>query len=81
MIDELLKQSKKAIGLKQVIKAIECGLAKEVIIAMDAEDKITKVLKKLCDSKRCKVIFIESMKELGKCSGIDVGASVVCTLL
>jgi large subunit ribosomal protein L7A len=80
MIDELLKNNKKAIGIKQVTKAIECNQAEIVLIAMDAEEKITKSLKELCNSKGCKVILAESMKELGKCSGIDVGASVVCIL-
>lgn len=80
MIDEILKNSKKAIGIKQVTKAIECNKAQIVFIAMDAEEKITKSLKDLCTTKGCKVIPVESMKKLGKSSGIDVGASVVCTV-
>ena len=80
MIDELLKNSKKAIGINQVTKAIKCDRAKIVVIAVDAEEKITKGLKELCTSKGCKVILAESMKELGKSAGIDVGTSVVCIL-
>ena len=80
MIDELLKNKKKAIGIKQVTKIIENNQAEIVIIAMDADEKITKDLKDLCYLKGCKVILADSMKELGKCSGIDVGASVVCII-
>lgn len=80
MIDKMLKNTKKAIGIKQVTRAIESNQAKIVVIAMDAEEKITKNLLELCSAKGCKVVLVESMKELGKCSGIDVGTSVVCVL-
>lgn len=77
---ESLKTAKKAVGLKQCVKAVENGKAKKVFIAKDADAAIVDPLKKLCETNRLPVIHVDSMKILGKACGIDVGASAACTL-
>jgi large subunit ribosomal protein L7A len=77
---ESLKTAKKAVGLKQCIKAVENGKAKRVFIAKDADAAIIEPLKLLCDKNKLSVIYVDSMKTLGKVCGIDVGASAACTL-
>ena len=76
---ESLKTAKKAVGLKQCVKAVENGKAKKVFIAKDADAAIVDPLKQLCETKRLTVIYVDSMKILGKACGIDVGASAACT--
>lgn len=75
-----LKNSNKTIGIKQSLKAVEGGSAQIVYIARDAEEKVVGGLKDLCTRNAIEIIYAESMKQLGKACGIDVGAAVVCVL-
>jgi large subunit ribosomal protein L7A len=77
---EDLKDRKKTIGVKQTIKAVEAGLAGVVYIAGDAEEHVVADLKELCRKNSVKVVITESMKQLGKACGIDVGASTASEL-
>lgn len=77
---EVLKSGSKAIGIKQTLKAVECGTAKLVFIAKDADEKITGDLKELCFSHDVALEYVDTMKQLGKAVGIEVGASAVCLL-
>lgn len=79
MLEEL-KNSKKTVGIKQTIKAVESGTAKSVYLGKDAEEKVTGVLKELCRKNSIEIIYVENMKALGKACGIDVGAAAVCLL-
>lgn len=74
---ESLRNSKKTIGVKQTLKAVENGLAKTVYIAEDAEKSVTFNLQSLCIQKGIDIITVENMKQLGKACGIEVGASAV----
>ncbi len=75
-----MKNGRKAIGIKQTIKAVESNTAEKVFIATDADEKIVGPLKELCLSNSIEIKYVESMKQLGKACGIDVGASAVCLL-
>jgi len=75
---ELLKNSNKAVGIKQTIKAVEADAAKIVFIAKDADEKIVGGLKELCLRKNIDLQYADTMKQLGKACGIEVGASAVC---
>ncbi len=77
---ELLKNGNKTIGVKQTLKAVENNAAKLVFIAKDADEKVTGSLKELCISNNIAVEHVETMKQLGKAVGIEVGASAVCLL-
>ena len=79
MLEEL-KSSNKAIGIKQTLKAVESNSAKVVFIAKDADEKIVGSLRELCLSNSVKLEYIDTMKQLGKACGIEVGASAVCLL-
>lgn len=75
---EKVQQAKsKLIGTKQATKAVESGIAKEVYVATDADEKITSKVVALCKSKGIPVYYVDSMQRLGKVCGIDVGAAVV----
>ncbi len=77
---DALKNGSKAIGIKQTLKAVENDTAKVVFIAMDADEKITGSLKELCLSNDIALEYVDTMKQLGKAVGIEVGASAVCLL-
>lgn len=77
---EVLKSNNKAIGIKQTLKAVESNTARIVYIARDADEKIVGNLKELCLSNSVELEYVESMKQLGKACGIEVGASAVCLL-
>lgn len=46
-------------------------------MASDADQKIIYPIKQLCDENGIPVYNVETMKQLGKLAGIDVGASIV----
>lgn len=71
---------KKVIGIKQTTKAIKSGEAQTVYIAKDAEDNVVKPVVSLAFEHSLEVVYVESMKELGRLCGIDVGAASVAML-
>ena len=75
-----LKNAKCVIGIKQVSKAVKNDLAKCVYIADDAEDRVLRPLKELCESKNVETLSGGSMAELGKSCNIEVGAAAAALL-
>ncbi|HHY06806.1 MAG TPA: 50S ribosomal protein L7Ae-like protein [Clostridia bacterium] len=76
----LKEAPKKVIGFKQSLKAIERGTAVIVYVARDSADKIRLSLMELCAQQEVPVVEAETMLELGKICGIQVGASVAAIL-
>lgn len=66
---------KKVIGLKQTIKAIKNGEGKVVYLAKNADIEIIETIENLCKEFGIKIKYVDTMKELGKLCGIDVGAA------
>lgn len=63
------------IGAKQALKALNNGAASVVYIAKDAEEHVTRQLVNLAAEKNIEIIYVETMKQLGKACKIDVGAA------
>ncbi|WP_075620199.1 ribosomal L7Ae/L30e/S12e/Gadd45 family protein [Paenisporosarcina indica] len=75
---EKVNQAKKTvIGTKQAVKAIHGGHVVEILVARDADTRITQSAIQLAQEKGVKVEFVESKIELGKACGLQVGAAVV----
>lgn len=70
----------KVVGIKQSIKAIKSDDCKVVYIAKNADEKLVEPVIKLANEASVSVVFIDSMKELGKMCGIEVGAATVAIL-
>jgi large subunit ribosomal protein L7A len=77
---EGIKNAHKAVGSKQVKKAIAKGTVSKVYIAQDAEHHVTRPLIEMCQEKNIQIEFVESMEKLGKASGISVGSAAVALL-
>lgn len=73
--DRVRSAKKKVTGAKQTIKAIEKGIAKAVFVAGDAEERVIKGVVELGRAHKVPVIEVESMAELGRACGIQVGAA------
>lgn len=71
----LEEAEKKTVGAKQTLKALQKGAAKKVFIASDAEQHVIKPLLQLCHEKNVPVVMVDTMKDLGKACGIEVGCA------
>lgn len=72
-----LQEENVRVGTKQTIRMVELGKATEVYIAEDADSRLTSKVIQLCDTKGVKITYVDTMKNLGKACGIDVGAAMV----
>lgn len=77
---EALKGKNKTVGIKQTAKAVAADKASVVFIAKDADPKITENVIEQCRLKSIEIVYVESMKQLGKACGIDVGAAAAALL-
>lgn len=77
---DTLKRRDKVVGIKETRKAAEENRLEYLIVAADADLRVVGQLKQLCEQKGIPVHMADSMKQLGKAAGIDVGASVVGVL-
>lgn len=79
MLVDILNE-KKVIGAKQSTKELKNYNGKILYIAQDADNLVTAPVIVLANKQEIEVVYIETMKELGKFCGIDVGASVALLL-
>lgn len=75
-----LEKNEKVVGTKQVKRAISSGNVQVVFIANDAEEKVVSDLKILCNKKSIEIVYVDTMKELGKACGIDISAASAALL-
>lgn len=75
--EKVKKASNKIIGTKQTVKALKSGQVVEVIVALDSDDKIKNRVIDVAKEMNVPIVTVDSMKELGKACGIDVGAATV----
>lgn len=77
---EEIKKSPKVIGIKQVKKAINKGIAQKVFIAEDAEPHIIEPIKELCRQNQVEIQMVETMDLMGNACGIEVGSAAVALI-
>jgi large subunit ribosomal protein L7A len=75
--EKVLQATKIVIGTKQAVKALKDGCSCELIVANDADTKVTAAIVKLAQDLNIPIIYVDSMNKLGKACGIEVGASTV----
>ena len=79
MIPDLLNQ-KVVVGSKQLRKALRDRRAKCVFLAKNADPAMTNPIAQLCMESGVKAVWCQTMAELGRACGIDVGASAAAVL-
>ena len=77
---KILETGEKLVGKKQTQKAVKAGEAKLVFLAEDAEKSIKEPIEKSCADTQTDILYVPSMKELGKACGISVGAAAAVML-
>lgn len=81
MLDEALKKSKnRTVGVKQTLRALEKESVLCVYVAQDAEKHVIRPILDLCRTQGIQVREVQTMTELGKACGIEVGAAVAALL-
>lgn len=71
----------KVVGVKQTLKMMSNDInCKFVYIAKNAEKKVVQPVIDLAESKSFEIVYIDTMKELGKICDIDVGAAAALVL-
>jgi len=81
MAIELLKDcANKAVGMKQTIRAINNDSAEMVFLASDAEKHIKDAIIDACKQHGVLIEYVDTMDELGKLCGIEVGAAAAAVL-
>jgi large subunit ribosomal protein L7A len=78
--DKGLQDARIKIGTKQTMRIVEQDQAEEVYIAQDAEQHLITKIVQLCEKHSVKVTYVETMKELGKACGIEVGSAMAVVL-
>ncbi len=76
-----LPGEKLVVGAKQLRKAVTSGKARWVYLAQDADPILTEPLEKLCRERDLPIAWVQTMAELGRLCGIEVGASAAAVLL
>ena len=79
-LERLLKEKQYVVGLKQTRRSLDSERSVMVIIASDADAPLRAELCSICKQKGVSHVSAFSMRELGDCCGIDVGASVITIL-
>ena len=77
---DTIKKARKVIGAKQTAKAIDKETAAIVLLAGDADKRVTGPLLTACQAKEISVEVIDTMDELGKLCAIEVGAAAAAVL-
>lgn len=78
--EKVCQAAKIVVGTKQTVKALKDGTASELFVACDAETKVTAKVANIAQEMNIPIIYVDSMKKLGKACGIEVGASTVAII-
>lgn len=64
------------VGTKQTVKAVEQGKAVLVYVAQDADYRLISRIVQLCRQHGVHIEYVDTMHNLGKSCGIDVGTAM-----
>ncbi len=70
----------RAVGASQTAKAVRGGRARLVLVARDADRKVTEPVIRAAQERGVPLVEVDSMRELGRACGIAVGAAAAAVL-
>ena len=76
-----LGRHKHVVGAKQIRKALTAGSASRVFLARNADPAITEPIAVLCQHNSVQYAWVESMTDLGRACGIEVGAAAAAVVV
>lgn len=79
-LDRIRLADKKTIGANQTAKAVAQSIVTELFVAKDADDHVVRPILATAEQKGIPVCWVDSMKQLGKACGIEVGAATAAIL-
>ena len=79
-MEMLPSSAKRVVGTKQVTRALKAGTAARAYVANDADTFIFQQVIRAAEEAGVPCIRVETMKELGKASGVDVPAAAAALL-
>lgn len=79
-IQELKAAKKKVVGIKQTLRAIDKNSVTRVFVARDAENRVLSPLLSRCEEQGIPVIWVDTMREIGRACGVDVGAAAAAPM-
>jgi large subunit ribosomal protein L7A len=79
-LERIRLAKRRTIGKNQTTKVLQQESALLLLLARDAETRVTQPTLALAENKGIPVVWIDSMKELGKACGIEVGAAMAAIL-
>ncbi|WAH37386.1 ribosomal L7Ae/L30e/S12e/Gadd45 family protein [Alicyclobacillus dauci] len=76
-IDDIRQARKKTIGTNQTLKVLKQSTERvvRVYVARDAESRVVEPIVQLANKLGLPVEWVDSMRQLGKACGIEVGAA------
>ena len=75
-----LTNSARVVGVKQVRRALNAGRARRLYLAKDADPQLTLTLAEQAREQGVEILWLGSMRELGRDCGIAVGAAVAAMI-
>ncbi len=79
-LDQLRVAEVRAVGASQTVKAIQRGRALLVVVARDADRKVTEPVIRAAQEHGVLLAEVNSGRELGRACGIAVGAAAAAVL-
>jgi large subunit ribosomal protein L7A len=70
----------KCVGAKQTLKAVESGHAAAIYVAGDADPRVVEPVIAKARDLGLEIVNVNTMKDLGKMCGIEVGAATAAVL-
>ncbi len=75
VLDGLKQAHGRVIGTKETLRALGNGQVGTVFVALDADDRVIGPVVRLAAENGVDVIYADSMRDLGRACGIEVGAA------
>jgi large subunit ribosomal protein L7A len=76
----LASGERKAVGIKQTLRALTQGRALQVYLALDADPLLVEDIAKEAENRSILIVRVPAMKELGKLCGIQVPAAAAALI-
>ena len=78
--EKVLQAKRIIVGTKQTARSLKTEKISELIVAIDADPRLTSEIVKAAQNAKISIAYVDSMKKLGKACGIKVGAAVVALI-